>query len=49
MQDHSRALIRFVILGGIAVIFAQSFWPYVVGILALCGAFHIWTIYLKKK
>ena len=48
MDRQSQALIRFIVIGGFAFLFARAFWPYVIGILALCGAFYLWNLYLKK-
>lgn len=48
MDRNSQALIRFVIVGGFAFLFARAFWPYVVGLLALCGAYYLWNLYQQK-
>ena len=42
-------MVGLIICGAIALIVLYYFWTYVVGFLALCGAYHLYLEHWKKS
>lgn len=42
-------LYTFIFVGGLLVLISISMWRYMVGILALCGVYYLWHIYLGRR